>query len=112
MESNDEYQERRRHHRKKVKFTVLLKMGSHLNGRGYVKDVCTNSLCIVAPNVFQFIKPTQMNDYLGAHVKVMFPAQSLTVTGTLVRLDPPKGEGALVVTGTSLDSAWESICLE
>lgn len=112
MEPTGDNQERRRHPRKKVKVTVLLKMGVHLNGRGYAKDISMNGLCVIAPGVFQFIKATQVNDYLGAHVKVMFPSESLTVTSTLVRLDTAKGEGALHVSSTSNDASWAKLCRE
>jgi hypothetical protein len=107
-----ENRERRKHGRKKVKVTALLKMGIHLNGRGYAKDVSVQSLCIVAPGMFQFLRPSQMNDYLGAHIKVLFPSLKLTVTGTLVRIDPPKGEGAIMITGTTDDCAWEALTRE
>ena len=110
MEPGDMNEERRRYVRKKVKVTALLKMGVHLNGRGYTKDVCRGGMCLVAPGMFQFIKPAQMSDFLGAHVKVMFPAQSLTVSCTLVRLDLSKGECGLLVTGSSNDEAWEGLC--
>jgi hypothetical protein len=112
MELNGENQNRRRHNRKKVKVTALLKMGIHLNGRGYAKDVSMSGMCLVAPGVFQFLKPSQICDYLGAHVRVMFPSHSLTVTCSLIRVDHVKGEGALQVVSTSNDSAWEKLCLE
>ncbi|HNY65032.1 MAG TPA: PilZ domain-containing protein [Deltaproteobacteria bacterium] len=112
MELYGDNNERRRHHRKKVKVTALLKMGIHLNGRGYAKDVSIGGMCLVAPGVFQFLKPAQINDYLGAHVRVMFPSQSLTVTCALIRVDHVKGEGALQVVSTSNDSAWEKLCQE
>ncbi len=104
--------EKRKHGRKKVKIIALLKMGIYLNGRGYARDVSKTGMCLVAPKIFQFIKPTQMSDYIGANIKVMFPSQSLTVNGTLVRISPAKGEAALIITGTSDDEAWEKLCLE
>jgi hypothetical protein len=109
MELNEMNKERRKHNRKKVKFTALLKMGIHLNGRGYARDVSEIGLCLVAPGIFQHIRSTQLNNYLGAHVSVMFPAQSLTVNGTIVRIDTAKGEGGVHVTSTSNDSAWEKL---
>lgn len=112
MESQGTVQEKRKHNRKRVKITALLKMGIHLSGRGYAKDVSKSGMCLVAPSVFQFIRQSQINDFLGAHIRVMFPAQSLTVNGTLVRVEPAKGEGALLITSTSNDSAWETLCTE
>jgi len=102
--------EKRRHERRKVKITALLKMGIYLSGRGYAKDISLSGMCLVAPSLFKFIKSSQLSDYLGSHIRVMFPSHSLTVTGTVVRIDTAKGEGALSITSTSDDSAWKEIC--
>lgn len=112
MTDNDHSREKRKHQRKKVKITALLKMGIYLNGRGYAKDISLGGMCLVAPNLFRIIKPSQINDYLGAHIRVMFPSHSLTVTGTIVRIDTVKGEGALAVTSTSDDEKWKQVCSE
>jgi hypothetical protein len=112
MELNDLSQERRRHKRKNVKVTALLKMGVLLSGRGYTKDISLSGLNLVAPAIFQFTRSGQANDLLGSHVKVMFPSLSLTVNCTLVRIDTAKGEGAMVVNSTSKDEAWEQLCQE
>jgi hypothetical protein len=112
MTDSTESRDKRRHQRKKVKITALLKMGIYLSGRGYAKDISLGGMCLVAPNLFRFIKPSQVNDYLGAHIRIMFPSHSLTVTGSMVRIDTVKGEGALAITGTSDDAAWEKICSE
>ncbi|HON37317.1 MAG: PilZ domain-containing protein [Desulfomonilia bacterium] len=110
MADNTVIHEQRRHKRKKVKITALLKMGMYLSGRGYAKDISRDGICLVAPNLFKFIKSSQLSDYIGAHIRIMFPAHSLTVTGTIVRIDTLHGEGALSITNTSNDEAWEQIC--
>jgi hypothetical protein len=112
MTENAGIMEQRRQKRKKVKITALLKMGIYLSGRGYAKDISRNGMCLVAPNLFKFIKPSQLGDYIGAHIRIMFPAHSLTVTGTIVRIDTLQGEGALSITGTSDDESWKQICSE
>lgn len=112
MEIEDRAPDKRRHKRKNVKIMALLKMGMYLNGRGYVKDIAMGGMCVVAPSVFQFMKQAQANDHVGSRIKVMFPAESLTVIGALVRIDPVRGEGALSVTSTSDDEAWRRICAE
>lgn len=104
--------EKRKHSRKKVKIIALLKMGIYLNGRGYARDISKSGMCLVAPNIFKLIKPAQMSDYIGANIKIMFPSQSLTVNGTLVRINPAKGEGAVSITGTTDDEAWAKLCSE
>ena len=112
MDEKKDHQEKRGHTRKSVKITALLKMGVHLSGRGFAKDISANGMCLVAPNIFKFMKPQQVQDYTGAHLRVMFPSESLTVNGTLVRIDTKKGEGALAILNTSDDTLWQQICLE
>lgn len=112
MADNAGSQENRRHQRKKVKITALLKMGIYLSGRGYAKDISLSGMCLVAPNIFKFIKTSQMNDYLGSHIRIMFPSHSLTVNGTVIRIDSAKGEGALFITSTSNDDVWKKVCAE
>lgn len=112
MEENKDIQDKRRHSRKSVKITALLKMGVHLSGRGFAKDISASGMRLVAPNIFKFMKPQQVQEYVGAHLRVLFPSQSLTVNGTLVRIDSKKGEGALTVLNTSDDTLWQKICSE
>jgi hypothetical protein len=87
-------------------------MGIHLNGRGYAKDMSLNGIAIIAPVIFHYIKPSQINDHLGTHMKIMFPTHSLTVNGTIARLDFQKGEAGLHVVSTTNDPAWEKLCQE
>jgi hypothetical protein len=112
METTDSTQERRRHHRRQAKIPTLLRMGIHLNGRGYSKDMSLNGICLVAPVIFQFIRPSQVNDHLGTHIKIMFPSHSLTVNGSIARLDHQKNEAGLHVISTTNDPAWEKLCRE
>lgn len=112
MPTQDGTQEKRRHNRKKVKITALLKMGVHLNGRGFAKDVSRGGMCLVSPGLFQFMKQSQMNDFMGAHIRVMFPSHSLTVNGAIVRIDAVKGEVAISITSTSDNTTWEKYCVE
>lgn len=110
MSENNE--EKRRHKRKNVKIVALLKMGVYLSGRGYAKDISLSGMCLVSPNMFKFIKPAQVQEYIGTPLKVMFPSHSLTVNASVVRIDTKKGEGALSVLNTSDDAVWQKICLE
>jgi hypothetical protein len=112
MAETIDIQEKRKHERKAVKIIALLKMGVYLSGRGYAKDISVGGMCLIAPNIFKFMKPAQVQEHIGTHLKVMFPSQSLTVNGILVRIDSRKGEGALVVKNTSNDSVWQKICSE
>ena len=104
--------ERRASTRRKVKIVALLKMGVYISGRGFAKDISITGMCLVAPTIFKLMKPAQIQEYMGAPLKVMFPSQSLTVNGTIVRIDTKKGEAALSILNTSEDAAWQKICTE
>jgi hypothetical protein len=69
-------------------------------------------MCLVAPTIFKLIKQSQLNEYVGAHIKIMFPSHSLTVNGTLVRINQAKGEAGLAVTGTTNDELWQKMCAD
>lgn len=112
MADENSFLEKRKHKRKAVKITALLKMGMYLNGRGYAKDISLGGICLVAPTIFQFMKQSQLSDYIGTNVRIMFPSQSLTVNGTLVRINQAKGEGGLSITSTSNDELWKRMCSE
>ena len=112
MDKTGDIQDKRRHNRKSVKITALLKMGMYLSGRGFAKDISESGMLLVAPSIFKFMKPQQIQEYIGAHLRIMFPAQSLSVNGTLVRIDTKKGEGALSISNTSNDTLWQEICSE
>ena len=112
MNEKHDVEDKRQGKRKSVKIIALLKMGVYLSGRGFAKDISINGMCLVAPNLFKFMKPAQVQEYMGAPLRIMFPSQSLTVNGTLVRIDIKNGEGALSILNTSDDTAWKKICTE
>ncbi|HHO76250.1 MAG TPA: PilZ domain-containing protein [Deltaproteobacteria bacterium] len=112
MSEENSVEEKRKNIRKRVKIVALLKMGVYFSGRGFAKDISINGMCLVAPSLFKFMKPAQVQEYLGAPLKVMFPSQSLTVNGSLVRIDIKKGEGALSILNTSDDAQWQKICAQ
>jgi len=112
MDEKKNAQEKRKHARKNVKITALLKMGIYLNGRGFAKDISSEGMCLVAPTIFRFIKPLQVQEHIGTHLRILFPSQSFTVNGTLVRIDTKKGEGAITVLNTSDDTLWQQLCSE
>ncbi len=104
--------ERRENKRRKVKIVALLRMGVYISGRGFAKDISVTGMCLVAPTIFKLMKPAQIQEHMGAPLKVMFPSQSLTVNGTIVRIDNKKGEAALSILNTSDDTSWQKICTE
>ena len=102
--------ERRREKRKKVKITVLLKMGVLLSGRGIARDISQHGMCLMSPQIFKAMSTVQSKDFSGAPLKVMIPTEALTVNGVVVWVDLKKGEGAIHITSTSDDSRWQEIC--
>ena len=107
MDSDKTASERRREHRKKVKITVLLKMGVLLNGRGIAKDISTRGMCLVSPQIFKMMTSVQQKDFIGAPMRVMIPTEALTVNGLIAWVDLKKGEGAISITSTSDDEKWK-----
>lgn len=102
--------DRRREQRKKVKITVLLKMGVLLNGRGIAKDISIHGMCLVSPQIFKVMTSIQPKDFAGAPLRIMIPTEALTVNGVIAWADLKKGEGAVQVTSTSDDDKWKEIC--
>jgi len=98
--------ERRKEQRKKVKITILLKMGVLLNGRGIAKDISRHGMCLVSPQIFKAMSTIQQKDFLGAPLRVMIPSEALTVNGVITWADFKKGEGAISITNTSDDEKW------
>jgi hypothetical protein len=112
MGVGDSANEQRREKRKKVKITVLLKMGLLLSGRGIAKDISQHGMCLMSPQIFKAISSIQSRDFAGALLKVMLPTEALTINGVIIWVDLKKGEGAINITSTSDDSLWQDICRE
>ena len=106
MDADDAARERRKEHRKKVKITVLLKMGVLINGRGIAKDISHHGMCLVSPQIFKAMSTIQQKDFAGAPLRVMIPSEALTVNGVLAWADFKRGEGAITITSTSDDEKW------
>jgi hypothetical protein len=110
MEVDDAYDERRREKRKKIKITVLLKMGVLLSGRGITKDISEHGMCLMCPQVFKAMSTALSKDFNGAMLKIMIPSESLTINGVIVWADLKKGEAAISIMSTSDESRWQEIC--
>jgi hypothetical protein len=106
MDTDDAARERRTEHRKKVKITVLLKMGVLLNGRGIAQDMSHHGMRLISPQIFKAMSSVQQKDFTGALLRVMLPVEALTVNGIIAWVDLKKGEGAINITSTSDDEKW------
>jgi len=110
MAVDNDGSERRREHRKKVKITVLLKMGVLLNGRGIARDISKGGMCLVSPQIFKTMTTIQAKEFEGAPLRAMIPTEALTVNGIIAWVDLKKGEGAISITSTSDDDKWKRLC--
>ncbi|MCE5276201.1 MAG: PilZ domain-containing protein [Syntrophaceae bacterium] len=110
MVSDSTDNERRRENRKKVKITVLLKVGVLLSGRGIAKDISDHGMRLMSPQIFKSMSSVQSKDFAGSPLRIMLPAEALTVNGVIVWADLKKGEGAVTITSTSDDNRWQEIC--
>jgi hypothetical protein len=106
MDKDEAARERRREHRKKVKITVLLKMGVLLNGRGIAQDMSLHGMRLISPQIFKAMSSVQQKDFTGALLRVMLPVEALTVNGIIAWVDLKRGEGAINITSTSDDEKW------
>jgi hypothetical protein len=102
--------ERRRENRKKVKITVLLKIGVLLSGRGIAKDISEHGMCLMSPQIFKNMSTIQSKDFIGSPLRVMIPSEALTVNGVIAWVDLKKSEGAITIMSTSDDNRWQEIC--
>ena len=103
-------EEKRKHQRKKIRHLALVKIGSNLFGRGYTTDISLGGICLESVSIFRLIKPSSVNDLIGLSICAQFAESQLTVNGKVLRLNPSKGETALMITGTTDDALWEGMC--
>jgi len=107
MPADNTDRERRHEKRKKVKITVLLKMGVLLNGRGVAKDISAHGMRLVSSQIFKTMGSFQPKDFSGAPLRIMVPSEALTINGVIAWVDLKKGEGAINITSTSDDEKWK-----
>ena len=107
MKTYNMFDDRRRNLRKNIKIDVQLKIGIHLKGPGYTHNISPNGLVIKSPEIFCFFKPELAHAFENADMTVTFSDESLTVQGTIVRIDTSKEELAVRITQTSNDNRWK-----
>jgi len=109
MEVDNIDQERRKHKRKKVKIMFLIKLGRLFNGRGLLKDINRDGMCLMCPQLFK-VRTTILNrDYIGESLQFMIPSERITIEGVIAWVDLKRGEGAIRITSTSDDNRWQEI---
>jgi len=105
-----DFHERRKENRKRVKVSVLLKMGTYLKGRAYTQDISLSGMYLVSPNMFGQIRQNRVNDFIGSPIKIYFPAETLTINGTIVRVERLKSGVGIKITDTSNNELWQEMC--
>lgn len=105
----DVIRDRRRQDRKSVKIVFLFKMGRMFNGRGFVKDITSQGLCIVCPGLFSLSRKIPPGDYIGSTIQIMIPSATVAIGGTVVWADLKKGEGGVKVTTVSDEVRWKEL---
>jgi hypothetical protein len=103
-------EEKRKHQRKQARHLALVKIGSNLFGRGYTRDISLGGICLESVSIFRLIKPSRVNDLIGLSISAQFAESQLTVNGKVVRINPSKGETAIMITETTDSSLWEGMC--
>ncbi len=106
----DVIRDRRKQGRKSVKIIFLFKMGRIFNGRGFIKDISSEGLCLVCPTLFSLNRKIQPDDYIGSSIQIMVPSATVTVNGEVVWVDLKKGEGGVKVTTINDEARWKELC--
>ncbi|MDT8271891.1 MAG: PilZ domain-containing protein [Desulfomonilia bacterium] len=101
------FNDRRKFERKPLELVVQLKIGVHLKGVGFIRNMSRNGACISSPELFAFFKPEQAHVFEDAQISISFPSESLTVEGTVIRVDVFKDEFAVQIDPSSLGQEWE-----
>ena len=103
-------EERRTYVRRPVRAVALMKVGIAYSGRGYIKDISQGGGCLDTRAVFSVVRPQKAAFMKGMSAKVSIPSESITIHGTLIRIDPLAREAAICVTETSDDELWHRLC--
>jgi hypothetical protein len=103
-------EERRKNRRKQARHLALVKIGSNLFGRGYTREISLGGICLESVSIFRLIKSSRVGDLIGLSISAQFADSQLTVNGKVLRIDPSKGETAVMITETTDNSLWEAMC--
>jgi hypothetical protein len=93
---------------KPLREPVKIRLGDVIKGDGYVKDIGTRGICVVSPDPFAYFRPEQADILLDKTMLVTIPRHSLTLKGTVVRINTRTNELAMVITHTSGNERWKT----
>ena len=101
--------ELRREKRKKVKISILIKLGNLFTGHGITKDISKHGLRFKSLQIFRCYSNIKYKDLTGFSIRVMIPSEGITINGAIAWVDLKNGEGAIRITNTSDDNRWQEI---
>ena len=104
------FNDRRKSLRKPFKAPVTLRLSDVIKGSGSLKDITIESACIVAPELFAFLRPEQSDVFQDAELAVSLPREALTLRGKIIRVNPFENELAIRILQTSNQEKWVELC--
>lgn len=104
--------EKRSAPRRQVDMVALLRVSELLHGRGHIKNISRNGILLHTFNLFANLRNDRIPARLGSPIKVVFSGYPVTAYGKIVRINPKRGEVAIVLKDTSDRKAWESMCAQ
>ncbi len=115
MESNKDRggtPDQRDHPRTYKRLPAFLKVRTYLQGPAYARDFSPDGICLETLNLFTRIMPDQALKLTGSTARVTFPSLSLSLFGTIARINPLTGVIALTIEHTTDDALWQSVCAD
>lgn len=102
--------ERRHWPRMELRLVTLSRIGPLIQGRGYTRNISRKGLAVVLHNAFRLLTPARIQRLVGMPVKLVIADRSITIHGTIVRVDSTQEEAAVEVVEVNDPEAWEKIC--
>jgi len=108
--TDETHPEKRQSPRRQADYIALLRVSDLLQGRGHIKNISRDGLLLQTFNLFRHIRTDKIGSRVGAPIKVVFSAQTLTAYGRIVRINSRQGEVAVALKEISDQQIWEKMC--
>jgi len=102
--------DRRNNLRKNYKSKVSLQLNEIIKGYGYTKDISIGGVCINSPELFAFLGLEQADQILNVTLEVSFISESLTLQGTIIRVNAFEKELVISISQISNPARWMWLC--
>jgi ribosomal protein S8 len=100
----------RKNLRKNYTSKVSLQLNEIIKGYGYTKDINIGGVCISSPELFAFLKQEQADQILNVTLEVSFISESLTLQGTIIRVNAFEKELVISISQISDPTRWMWLC--